>query len=289
MRRKLIINADGFGFTHGINKGILESIEKGVVSSISCNVNFPPITDIGKIKDLYPDISIGLHLNLSVGKPVCDPKEIPTLVNESGEFWGHSLANRILSGKIRSSDIYKECDAQILKLQGLGVKISHLDGHRNMHLLPRFFKIVLELGKKYGIMRIRCQTRYVFTQNSQYRKLKIFGFYIRRSRILLNHIYNYLRMLQAKKRGFIMADRMISHGYLDGTEKYRIDSWLSIIRMLPPGINEIYCHPGYPCDELRKYSNYLDERIDEIKALTSDELKECIFDQKIEIISFNQL
>ena len=96
-------------------------------------------------------------------------------------------------------------------------------------------------------------------------------------------------MLEAKKRGFNMADRMISHGYLDGTEKYRIDAWLSIIRMLPSGINEIYCHPGYPCDELRKYSNYLDERIDEIKVLTSDELKECIYNQKVEIISFNQL
>ena len=101
MNRKLIINADG------INKGIIESIEKGVVSSISCNVNFPYIQDIEYIVKHYPKVSIGLHLNLNVGKPVCLPEEVPSLVNGSGEFWASKFTKKLLLFQINISLTHK--------------------------------------------------------------------------------------------------------------------------------------------------------------------------------------
>ena len=141
MIRQLIINADGFGFTQGINKGIIESIEKGVVSSISCNVNFPHIQDVEYIIKHYPRVSIGLHLNINVGRPVCQIEQIPSLVNASGEFWSSELNKKLLFRRIKISELQKECEAQILKLQSFGVHISHMEGHQNKHLYPGYFRI----------------------------------------------------------------------------------------------------------------------------------------------------
>ena len=90
MKKKLIVNADGFGFTPGVNKGIIESISNGVVKSVSCNVNFPYINEVEKLIKEFPFLSIGIHLNLSVGKPVSNSSKIHSLLSENGEFWGNN-------------------------------------------------------------------------------------------------------------------------------------------------------------------------------------------------------
>jgi predicted glycoside hydrolase/deacetylase ChbG (UPF0249 family) len=289
MVRQLIINADGFGFTHGINEGIIESIEKGVVSSISCNVNFPFIQDVEYIIKHYPQVSIGLHLNINVGRPVCSVEQIPSLVNTSGEFWGNELTKKLIFRRIRISELQKECEAQIIKLQRLGVNISHLSGHQNKHLYPGYFRILLGLGKKYGIKNIRCQNRYLFMKVNKNRKLKIFQYYISHPKQTITHWYSRVMMKVARKQGFIMADRLITPGYIDNSEKTLLDTWINIIKSLPSGISEIYCHPGYPDDDLRRYANYVDERLLEKLVLTSSELIQYIIKENVQIISFNQI
>jgi len=289
MYRKLIVNADGFGFTQGINKGIIESIAKGVVSSISCNVNFPHIQEVEHIVKYYPQVSIGLHLNVNVGKPVCSPEQVPSLLNNSGEFWGGEFTKRLLFHKIRISELEKECEAQIIKLQSLGVQISHLDGHQNKHLYPGYFGSLLKLGKKYGIKRIRCHRRYIFIKAGKNRKARLFQYYLGHPRQIITHGYNRIMMRIAENNGFRMADRMISHGYIEESEKYELHAWIALIRALPAGINEIYCHPGYPDEDLAKYAEYVDERPLEVAVLTSPELRRTIEKENVEIVSFNQI
>lgn len=287
--RKLIINADGFGFTNGINKGIIESIEKGTVRSISCNVNFPFIEDVEEVAKNYREVSIGLHLNVNVGKPVCSHEDVPSLINESGEFWGNKFTFKLLSNHIKMSELQNECEAQIKKLQYYGIKISHLDGHQNKHLYPGYFQSVLKLGIKYGIMRIRCHKRYIFLKDINNRKLRILQYYTSHPKQLITHGYDRMMMNLAKRKGFKMADRMISHGYIEDSEKYNLCAWIAIIKNLPPGINEIYCHPGYPDDDLKRYAKYVDERLMELLVLTSPELIQEIQKENIHLISFNQV
>ena len=86
-----------------------------------------------------------------------------------------------------------------------------------------------------------------------------------------------------------MADRLITPAYIDNSEKFMLGSWINIIRSLPKGINEIYCHPGYPDDELRRYAKYVDERALEVDVLTSPVLIQCIKKENVQIISFNQI
>ena len=287
--KKLIVNADGFGFTQGINRGILETVKEGIVTSTSCNVNFPYIQEVVELKKLKPQMSIGLHLNVNVGRPVLPIKEVPSLVNKNGEFWGNEFANRFFKRKINLKDIEKELDAQIQKLQELGIEISHLDGHQNKHLYPGYFEIVLKLGEKYNIKRIRCHRRYMFVNNVEHRRGKIFYYYLKHPKRIISHGFARLQMFRAEKKGFKMADRLITPAYADNSFKYSKSTWINIIKNLPEGVNEIYCHPGYADDELRKYAKYVDEREDEIIIMKDIDLIKQIEKENIELISFNEV
>ena len=86
-----------------------------------------------------------------------------------------------------------------------------------------------------------------------------------------------------------MADRLISPAYLDESQKYNLGTWLGIFRHLPEGTSEIYCHPGYVDDTLRKYATYVEQREQEREILLSEEFKTGLSISNIELISFHQL
>lgn len=287
--KRLIVNADGFGFTAGINQGIFESAKSGIVTSTSCNVNFPYIDEVPKLLEVNPKISIGLHLNINVGKPVSLPTQVSSLVDSEGEFWGNNFQTRYFAGKIKLSDVEKELEAQIQKLFRLTPNISHLDGHQNKHLLPGYFGIVLRLGEKYGIKRIRCHRRYMYIKDLNNRKIKLMRYYLSHPLRIFSHSFARFQMAQAEQNGFKMADRLITPAYVDKSFKYCLDTWVSIMRNLPDGVNEIYCHPGYSDDVLRKYAKYVDERESEIKIMTNPYLRKCIDEERITLISFNEV
>ena len=94
-------------------------------------------------------------------------------------------------------------------------------------------------------------------------------------------------MKKAEFEGVAMADRLITPN-LDNSI-FLLSTWFEILKSLPSGINEIYCHPGYPDDELRKYAKYVDERLFEMTVLASPELLQQIKKEGIQLISFNQI
>ena len=83
----LIINADGYGFTAGITRAIEECIAFGTVRSLSANVNFKHADGLMPLVRNYPELSVGCHINPIVGNPVLPPTEVPTLIDEKGEFF----------------------------------------------------------------------------------------------------------------------------------------------------------------------------------------------------------
>jgi len=292
MNRKLIINADGFGFTPGVNRGIYKSIVDGVVSSISCVVNFPFIEEISSFKKDFEEksISIGIHFNLSVGKPVSPISKVSTLIEkDTGEFWGDKFAQKCFLNELRHDEIEKELENQVKVLFDLGIRPTHWDGHQNKHLYPQFFWAAMNVAKKYGIMKMRTHRRYIFLSIPQNRQFRILKYYINNPHRFIAHSYSRVLMKLANYYGFKMADRLITPAYADESRKFLLNTWLALIRYLPKGVNEIYCHPGYPDETLVKYAKYVYEREDEVKVLTSDILKYSIIENKVELISFKEL
>jgi predicted glycoside hydrolase/deacetylase ChbG (UPF0249 family) len=289
MDKRLIINADGFGFTYGNNLGIRETLQYGLVKSVSVNTSFPAVEETFGLIRQYPAVSIGVHLNLQVGIPVLPPSYIPSLVRADGEFHGTDFVKRLLSGKVRYSDMLRELDAQIRVLTDRGVKLTHFDSHQNMHLYPPYFFAAVRLARAHGIERMRCHCRWIFVADAVRRKAKVRRYYLHNPMRLLTQIGARTLNAYARWRGIRMADRLISPAYADGSKKYLLDTWLDIIVQLPSGTNEIYCHPGHPDETLRRYAKYVDERAYEIEVLTSEKLKKAIQDRKIQLISFRDI
>src|SRR5437773_1986596 len=113
---RLVVNADDFGLSAGVNRGILEAYVAGVVSSVSVLVNAPGWTDaVQRLRDLGPGLGVGLHLNLTMGRPVswggglCDAR--------SGRFHTlPALVARALAGRLDPGDVAIECAAQLARL-----------------------------------------------------------------------------------------------------------------------------------------------------------------------------
>lgn len=87
--KHLIINADDFGLSPGVNQGIAEAYQAGGISSTTVMVNMPGFTDAVRLASLHPGLGVGLHFNLTYGRPVSDPRLIPSLIQADGRF--HSI------------------------------------------------------------------------------------------------------------------------------------------------------------------------------------------------------
>lgn len=285
MSKRLILNADGLGFTPGVNKGIWETARFGLVTSTSAVPNFESSEDIAGFAEEFPHVSIGIHFNLSVGTPVAPIGKVFSLVNpENGEFWGNELPRRLMTGKIRFEHMLIELSAQVQRLLDQGVTITHFDGHQNKHLYPPFFAAAVKVAREHRIFRIRCPRRLLTGTRAQ----RSF-YYLRNPQRLITHSADAVLAYYAKTNRIRMADRLITPGYADGTHKSYLDSWIEVARTLPNGVNEIYCHPGYPDKMLRKYASYVEPRLAEVKVLTSEELKAAFENFGIELISFNHI
>jgi chitin disaccharide deacetylase len=290
-RRRLIVNADGFGFAPGVNRGIEKTVAEGVVRSTSCVVNFSDIEELPSFTSRWPHVSVGVHFNLSVGSPVSDPARVTTLVDGDGNFLGAQLPRRLLSREVSREQIRRELRAQAHRLVNLGTAPSHWDGHQNMHLYPPFFHEALAVATECGIRRMRTPNRHLVPpgRDGTPRPLALARYYATHPRRVVTHGYGRVLGRLARRRGMRMADRLISPAYLGANEKWVLETWLYIIEALPGGTSEIYCHPGFADDALRERAAYVQERELEVAVLTAQELKTRLRSSGVELASFGNL
>ncbi len=288
MARKLIINADGFGFTYGNNKGIFESLAAGAIKSVSVNVGFPAFEETPRLAREYPDISIGIHLDLTVGPCVCDPTDVPDLVDGKGEFLGKQFHKKAARGQIPHEQMVRELSAQVEKMQAAGVSISHWDSHQNQHLYPPFFRAAIEVAKKYGINRMRTHKHYVFAPG-KCRWLKAALHMPLHPHRAAVYLYSRRVMQRAHRLGMKTADRLITPGIISPLRKFHRRFWLDLFDWLPEGISEVYCHPGYPDETLAANATYVNERLEELKILSDPALADEARKRGVELVSFREL
>jgi predicted glycoside hydrolase/deacetylase ChbG (UPF0249 family) len=290
-RRRLIVNADGFGFTPGVNRGIERAVAGGVVRSTSCVVNFSNIEELPAFVSQWPHVSVGVHFNLSVGRPISDASQVPTLVDGEGNFWGAGLPRRLLSRTVSRADIRRELHAQVRRMLDLGTLPSHWDGHQNKHLYPPFFQEAIAVAGEYGIRRMRAPNRHLVPgrHNGGSRTRTLGRYYVTHPRRVLTHTYAHALAALARRRGMRMADRLVSPAYVGANQKWVLDTWLYIIESLPAGTSEIYCHPGFVDDALRERATYVDERELEVEVLTAPELQAKLRGARVDLASFTDL
>src|SRR5438445_686312 len=148
--KRLIVNADDFGLAESVNRGIIVAHRDGILTSTSLLANGSAFDQAIALSRQFPRISVGVHLNISQGKPVSPAARISRLVNERGELHlsPFRLWMRILTRKIALEEIRTEFRAQILKVFDAGLTPTHLDGHLHVHILPQLSSIVIALTRE---------------------------------------------------------------------------------------------------------------------------------------------
>lgn len=153
-KRRLVIHADDFGLALGVNRAIREGLAAGEITSASIMLGVRQTDEALAWAAEHPEYDFGVHLNLTHGKPVLPPEQVPSLVDRAGRFRPlRSLFARALLGRVRLAQIAAEWRAQIATVRGAGVTISHLDSHQHVHLIPWIFRgVALRLALDEGVV-----------------------------------------------------------------------------------------------------------------------------------------
>jgi predicted glycoside hydrolase/deacetylase ChbG (UPF0249 family) len=151
----LIVNADDLGYSPGVNEAILGLYRIGRLSCTSLIVNLPH-SGAGIDAANAEGVPVGVHLNLTRGRPCLAAAEVPSLVMAEGEFYpSPTFFVRACAGLVRPAEVEAECRAQIDRaLAGLG-RIAHLDSHSHWQMVPALRAVLERLAEEYGVARVR--------------------------------------------------------------------------------------------------------------------------------------
>jgi len=277
MKKFLIINADDFGLHCEINKGIEMAVKNGIVKNVSFVTNTPLFEDSLKIIKQYPEVSIGVHLNITDGIPLSPLNHMNFLLNNDHNFLGNhfKVIYAVLTNPNQVNQIKLEFELQIKRLLDNNITIFHLNSHGHIHVIPSLFKITVELAKKFNIPFIRIPKETLFNRDSFFR-LDILG-----TNLLSRYILHALRNNQFKHTDYFFGLR-----YTGKLVKERLTR---IIRNLNYGSTEIVTHPGYDNYSLSQRFNWNYSWREELFALMANEIKEQIKYRKIEVTSFQRM
>lgn len=283
--RRLILNADDFGLTRGVNRAIIEAHRSGVVTSATLMANSPAFAEAVGLAHEFPGLSVGCHVVLVDGSPVSIPSAIPTLVTKRQPRFRDSLgmAGCALTSRLRPEEIEAETTAQIRKIQAAGVTVSHLDTHKHTHLFPAILEPILRAATACGVPAIRnpIEPSFVPAPPPSGKSWE------RRAQLrILETIAGNLRS-RVHAAGLRTTDGTLG---IVATGALTLELFRHIVDCIPDGTWEFVCHPGYVDDALRASgTRLLTSRQAELEILTSDAARRVLEDRGIQLISFHDL
>jgi len=247
--KRLIVNADDYGLSPGVNQGIVRAHGEGIVTSTTVMVNLPLAREILEVARFNPDLGIGIHLNVTFGRPLSSAGHISALVDEQGSF----MRPEVLWNKVNPREVAVEWEAQVGEFLSWGLKPSHLDSHHHLHTWPQLRSIVVGIARDLGVpVRFRDEdTRAVF-----------------------------------REAGVASCDYFVENFFGENTS---VEDLSIILAGLSAGTTEIMCHPALPDNDLAAVSSYADIRGQELSTLTQLGLKVRLQEMGVELINYRQL
>lgn len=250
MSKRLIVNADDFGFTRDVNEGIVEAHRNGIVTSTTIMANGSAFHHAVILAKETRSLAVGVHLVL-VGERA---------LSRLGKALPSSPARLVATLAMGGLDVERELDFQIRRVLNAGIEPSHFDTHKHTHSHPRVADAVARMVEKHGVHWVRRPLR-----------MPVFGAMAEK---------------RLRRPGVRMADHFL--GY-DLTGRFGVSELERTLRSLPEGITEFMCHPGLYGEELRQSRTRLKEsRQRELDALRSPEVKQAVRESGIELTDYRQ-
>jgi len=273
------VNADDFGFSAGVNRGILEAHAAGVVSSVSVLVNTPGWPDArDRLRAIGGTLGVGLHLNLTTGAPLTTA---PSLTTPPPTARFHSLAAlvaRALTGRLDPAHVAAECAAQLARLREAGVRVTHIDSHRHVHVLPGVWGVVIETARREGVPVVRVPLEPLSPRAANWRAL-------------LKQATLAAAWGVASRRGRAAVPRHADRFYgisLQGDPRF-LARVVALLDRLEPGTTELMVHPGHPDGDLAGWDDYTTPRAAELAALTSPVVRARFASGAFRLVHFGAL
>lgn len=271
-----------------MNRGIAEAHREGIVTSASLLANGTAFAGATELARGEKNLGVGVHLNLSDGRPTLEARQVPSLVNGEGRFSGgpSSLLVRRLSRRLRLEEVEREWNAQIRKVLDAGVQPTHLDGHKHVQMLPGLFEVALRLAQRHGIrvMRIAHEEPLLSAALSNER-IGDFGSAIKQgvqARGL--RLISMNARAEARRAGIVTADFFCG---ITQTGLLNEEGLRSLIWNLPEGVTELMTHPGYTDGGLRETATRLQtSRVNELAILTSPEVRNVIASLGVRLVHY---
>jgi len=269
-RPSLIVNADDFGLTEAVNRGIVRAHREGIVTSASlmaCGGAFDHAVELARQN---PKLGIGVHLTLTQERPVCDPASVPSLAPDGESFPRavFTVVRRYMRGALSAEEIAHELDAQVRRVIDSGLRVTHFDGHQHIHVLPDVLEIAAAVAERHGIEAVR-RPREPMRLASPIRMAQLVA----------------LRRFCAACDWTRWRTTESFAGFLQGG---RLDIEDALGRLPLEGTTELMCHPGDP-DPASPYAGWGYAWQRELERLTDPRVRSRIEALGFDLVDFGAL
>jgi hopanoid biosynthesis associated protein HpnK len=286
--RRLIINADDFGFTSGVNSGIVQAYKTGIVTSTTIMANGDAFEEAIELARANPGLGVGCHLAVVGGRPVAPPEQIKSLLETDGTLppTVTKLALKLTRRSVPIEQIVIEFRAQLERVTRCGIKLTHLDTHKHSHTHPLVLKALTITAAEFGIRCIRNPFEHILdgTSLASFAKWS----FMKQSALSAAIQPNAIHFRRIVRRAGLETPNRFFGVKLTGM----LDSMAirSIMESMWEGTAELMCHPGIYDDELERARTRLKrERELELEALCDPSLRVIAERHGVELIDYRGL
>jgi hopanoid biosynthesis associated protein HpnK len=284
--RRLIVNADDFGLTSGVNRAITEGNRSGIVTSATLMANARVSDAAIDLAKMQPSLKTGCHVVLIDGVPLAE--NLPSLTNGSSRFRTSlkQFAIAAVRKQIAVEEIQREVEAQIRKIQSRGITLTHVDSHKHTHMFPHVLRPVLRAAKACGVRAVRNP----FEPRRSWPAAMVLGspgLWLRSAGVMAFGLFAAEFRRALNEEGMVSTDGTVGIAVTGMLDQQKL---LRMLEALPEGTWELVCHPGYSDADLQAAGTRLTQsREIELSALTSADTRKSLARHQIELISYADL
>jgi hopanoid biosynthesis associated protein HpnK len=254
--RELIFSADDFGLTPAVNEAVEQGCRLGRLTQASLMVAAPAAADAVARANALPALNVGLHLVLVDGDSLLGHEKLPHITGPDGRFSADQarLGVKYFFSPAARRELRAEIEAQFAAFAATGLRLHHADAHKHFLLHPTIAAMMIEVGRKYGLTRLRIPAEPPHVMKALGERVS-FGDYA---------LYAWTRLLRFQARGLELPDQVFGIKWSGHMTRERIEK---LLPLLPPGRTEIYFHPATERDETLNHLMPDYEHVKEYEAL----------------------
>jgi len=282
MEKRIIINADDFGLCDGVNRAVAQAHTNGVLTSATIMANMPAAAEAVKMAKQLPTLGVGVHLNITAGRPLSEDSSVRALLDADGRFvYSPSKLSLLcmVAQKVRNA-IRAELTAQIQWVIDNGLKPTHLDSHKHIHSFPPIFSIVCQLARRFQIRAIRwpfepktlSQMPWPLPSEGGRKRARAV-----RAMAKINRIQN---------PDFLRTDALLGVAH---TGKIDVNFFKAVTLYNTAATTEVMTHPGFANGLNPNETRLMHQRKVELQALCSEITKQYFRDAGIKFVHYGNL